>query len=98
MRYYSDGLFLINLIKNRINNHKNIYGKINLNTRDRFSQNALYWAIKYKQINNIKLFLKHSISQKVAPNLDALTHAINIGDPKIIELFDKDYNPIALSA
>ncbi|NOZ90095.1 MAG: ankyrin repeat domain-containing protein [Epsilonproteobacteria bacterium] len=97
MRYYSDGLFLIKLIKDRIKEHKNIYGKLNLDTRDRFGQNALYWAISYQKIEDIKLFLKNGISTEVAPDLDALTHAINIGNPKIVELFDRECD-MALSA
>jgi ankyrin repeat protein len=99
MEYYSDGLLLINLMRNRIKEKKSIFErKINLNTRDRFSRNALYWAITYQWVSDIKLLLAHGISQEVAPNLDALTHAINIGNPDIISIFKKVDEKIELSA
>ncbi len=97
MKHYSDGLFLIKLIKNRINEQETMLGRLNLNTRDRFSRNALYWAISYQRVEDVKLLLDHGISQNVAPKLDALSHAIHIGNQAIISLLDREER-IALSA
>ena len=96
MNNNSDGQFLLNLINNRIKEEKIISGKLNLNTKDRFSRTALYWAISYQKVEDVKLLLKHSISQEVAPNLNAFTHALNINNQEIIKLFDRE--DMALSA
>ena len=96
MNNNSDGQFLLNLINNRIKEEKIISGKLNLDTKDRFSRNALYWAISYQKVEDVKLLLKHSISQEVAPNLNAFTHALNINNQEIIKLFDRE--DMALSA
>jgi ankyrin repeat protein len=89
MEYNFNGLFLIKLIKDRIKEKKTFFEKPNLNTRDKFYRNALYWAIKYQKVQDVKLLLKHNISKKVAPNLDALSLAKQIGNKKIISLLEE---------
>ena len=96
MKNNSDGLFLLKLIKHRIEEQSTIFGKLNLNTRDRFLKNALYWAMSYQKVDDVKLLLKYDISLEVAPNLDAFTHALNSNNQEIIELFKSEY--LALSA
>ena len=96
MRKNSDGLFLIKLVKHRIKEYSTVFGRLNLDTRDRFFRNALYWAIDYEQVDDVKLLLKYGISLEVAPNLDAFTHALAINNREIIELFEE--NSISLSA
>ena len=96
MKNDSDGLFLLKLIKHRIEEQSTISGKLNLNTKDRFSRNALYWAISYQNIDDVKLLLTYGISLEVAPNLDAFTHALDVNNKEIIELFDTEH--MALSA
>ena len=96
MNNNSDGQFLLNLINNRIKEEKIISGKLNLNTKDRFLRNALYWAISYQKVDDVKLLLQHDISLEVAPNLNAFTHALDVNNQEIIELFDSEH--MALSA
>lgn len=96
MKNNSDGLFLLKLIKHRIEEQSTIFGKLNLNTQDRFFKNALYWAISYQNIDDVKLLLTYGISLEVAPNLDAFTHALDVNNKEIIELFDTEH--MALSA
>jgi ankyrin repeat protein len=89
MEYNFNGIFLINLIKDRIKEKKTIFEKPNLDTRDKFYRNALYWAIKYQKEKDVELLLKYGISKKVAPNLDALSLAKQIGNQKIISLLEE---------
>ena len=96
MRNNTDGLFLLKLIKHRIEEHSTVFGRLNLNTRDRFFRNALYWAINYEKTDDVKLLLEHDISLEVAPNLDAFTYALDVNNQEIIELFKGD--SLALSA
>jgi len=97
MKNYSDGLFLLKLIKHRIEEKATIHGRVNLDTRDRFSRNALYWAITYKRVEDVKFLIAQGISQEVAPNLNALSHAINIENEEIISLLNIN-EEMALSA
>ena len=90
MQNCSDGLFLLKLIKRRIAESAIIQGSINLDTRDKFFQNALYWAITYQRVNDTKLLLKYGISQNIAPHLDALAHALIIDNQEILALFEND--------
>jgi hypothetical protein len=87
MKNYSDGLFLLKLIKHRIEEGATFFEKLNLDTRDRFSQNALYWAIYLERVEDVTLLLKHNVSREVAPNLDAFSYALEVNNPEIIELF-----------
>jgi hypothetical protein len=87
MKNYSDGLFLLKLIKHRIEEGATFFEKLNLDTRDRFSQNALYWAISLERVEDVTLLLKHNVSREVAPNLDAFLYALEVNNPEIIELF-----------
>ncbi len=96
MKNYSDGLFLLKLIKHRIEEGAIFFKKVNLNTRDRFSQNALYWAISLERAEDVKLLLKHNISRDIAPNLDAFSYALELNNPEIIDLFDME--EMAISA
>ena len=100
MENYSNGLFLIKLIKHRIENYSSIRGKSNLNTRDQFSRNALYWAISYQKVDDVKLLLAHDIDIMVAPDLNALHHAIELKNSKIIDLISEHVGEeeMALSA
>ena len=96
MKNNSDGLFLLKLIKHRIEEKSTIFGKLNLNTRDRNARNALYWAISYQKVDEVKRLLDYGISLEVAPNLHAFTHALNVNNQEIIELFESE--KMALSA
>jgi len=80
MKYTSDGLFLIDLIKHRIEESGGVLESVNLDTRDRDSRNALYWAIFYRRFDDVKFLLKHGISQQVAPEMSALDLAKKIED------------------
>ena len=96
MMNHSDGLFLLKLIKHRIEEGTIFFKKVNLDTRDRFSQNALYWAISLGRVEDVKLLLKHNVSRDIAPNLDAFSYALEVNNSEIIDLFDME--EMAISA
>ena len=95
MEYTSDGLFLIDLIKHRIEENNALFGKVNLDTRDQLSRNALYWAIVYGHYDAVKLFVSHGISLEVAPQLSAFELAQEMGDNKIIALLGEESLPLS---
>ncbi|MCK5853870.1 MAG: ankyrin repeat domain-containing protein [Sulfurovaceae bacterium] len=97
MQNHSDGEFLIKLIKHRIEERRTVFGRLNLDTQDRFSRNALYWAIAYQKVDDVKLLLKHGISREIAPNFDAFTYACDVNNQEIIKLLERE-EEIPLSA
>ncbi len=58
--------------------------KTDLSVRNQLGENALYWAIKYRNHHNVKILLKYNISIMVTPTKHALFHTLEAKD---VELF-----------
>lgn len=58
--------------------------KTNLKVRNLSGENALYWAIYYRNPHNVKILLKYNIDLMVTPQKHALFHTIEVKD---FELF-----------
>ncbi len=97
MKSTLDGEFLIELIKHRIEEVGAMRESINLDTRDKSSRNALYWAIVYEHIDAVKLFLEAGISLEVAPEMSALELARSVGNQTTLSLLGEE-QVVALSA
>jgi len=54
--------------------------KSDLGVRDFSGNNALYWAIKNKNIKNVKLLIKYDITLEVKEELHALFHSVECRD------------------
>ena len=58
--------------------------KIDLTVRNASGENALYWAIHYRNHHNVKILLKYNIDLMVTPKKHAIFQTIEVKD---VELF-----------
>jgi len=75
---------VLEMVQERLMLEEFLVKKTNLKVRNALGENALYWAIHYRNHHNVKILLKYNIDLMVTPKKHALFHTIEVQD---VELF-----------
>ena len=67
---------LLEMAEERLMLEEFLIANADINVRDSYGRNALFWAIKTSHKHNTDLLLTHGISLMVKPNYHALFHTI----------------------